>query len=406
MRILCVSAPLPGHLDWGGYLATARALVQRGHSVLWVTGVAARDMVAHAGVPVHVVEETGWRWPPPPPLQPHEVASAEEYRRLRRLRSLDQWLDPDRVAQATEELLEAARAFRPQLIAGEIFVPAAALAAEALDLPFVVVGWPALRTRLSSQAQEVETQARERLARLLARFGLPGRCWELQGPPAPLSPLLHLTYWSPSWYRGLPLLPQTAMVGGVPPPPRPLTAPELQGLAQDRPWVLVTLGTAFTQDPNFFVAAAQAVHRVGGIPLVALGMPMTAALARSVMARLPGEAVVVERVEFAQVLPRIAAAIHHGGAGTTHGLVVHGVPQVVVPHAADQARQAQGVVRTGVGLAFRPREVTVARLAQALAALLPDTSPFRERARRLQEEFAALGGVPRAATLLERLDAG
>ncbi len=404
MRILCVSAPLPGHLDWGGYLATARTLARRGHSVLWATGEAVQDRVAEAGVPVHVVEETGWRWPPPPPLQPEDVASAEEYRQLRMVRSLDQWLDPGRVAQATEELLEVAQAFRPQLVVGEIFVPAAALAAEALDLPFVVAGWPALRARLSPQAQMVETLARERLALLLRRFDLSGRYWELHGAPAPLSPLLHLTYWSPSWYRGLPLLPQTAMVGGVPPPPRPLTVPELQGLAKDRPWVLVTLGTAFPQDPNFFVAAAQAIHRVGGIPLVVLGVPVTAASAQSVVARLPEEAVAVERVEFAEVLPRLAAAIHHGGAGTTHGLVVHAVPQIVVPHAADQARQAQGVVRTGVGLAFRAREVTVARLVQALNRLLPGAAPVRERARRLQEEFAALGGVSRAASLLEALD--
>ncbi len=406
MRILCVSAPLPGHLDWGGYLATARALVQRGHSVLWVTGAAAREMVANAGVPVHVVEETGWRWPPPPPLRPEDVGSAEEYRRLRMVRSLDQWLDPGRVTRATEALLEAARSFRPQLVVGEIFVPAAALAAEILGLPFVVAGWPALRTRLSPQAQVVEALARERLATLLERFGLPGRYWELQGAPAPLSPFLHLTYWSPSWYRGLPLLPQTALVGGVPPPPRPLTTPELRELTGHRPWVLVTLGTAFTQDPHFFVAAAQAIHRVGGVPIVALGEPATAATARPVVARLPEGTVVVERVEFPEVLPRVAGAIHHGGAGTTHSLVVHGVPQIVVPHAADQARQAQGVMRTGVGLAFRPREVTVSRLVQALDALLPDTSPFRERARRLQEEFAALGGVPRAAALLEELDVG
>ena len=37
--------------------------------------------------------------------------------------------------------------------------------------------------------------------------------WE--GAPALLSPALHITYWSPGWYAGLELLPQTHHVGGL-----------------------------------------------------------------------------------------------------------------------------------------------------------------------------------------------
>ncbi|MEZ4555281.1 MAG: hypothetical protein R2851_10965 [Caldilineaceae bacterium] len=82
-------------------------------------------------------------------------------------------------------------------------------------------------------------------------------------------------------------------------------------------------------------------------------------------------------------------------------LVCHGVPQAVVPHAADQQRQAQGVARTEVGFHIAPAQATVDNLTQALAQLLPDRSPYRAQARQLQHEFAALGGVPRAAALLE-----
>jgi UDP:flavonoid glycosyltransferase YjiC (YdhE family) len=72
-----------------------------------------------------------------------------------------------------------------------------------------------------------------------------------------------------------------------------------------------------------------------------------------------------------------------------------------VPHAGDQARQAQGVARTGVGLHIPPAQVTVEVLAAGLAALLPDLSPYRAQAATLQAEFAALGGVPAAADILE-----
>ncbi len=101
------------------------------------------------------------------------------------------------------------------------------------------------------------------------------------------------------------------------------------------------------------------------------------------------------------ILPYTAAAIHHGGAGTTHALVVHAVPQVVVPHAADQHRQARAVAHTGAGFHMPPRRTTIDNLVNCLAALLPDLSVYRSHARTLQAEFDALGGVPAAATMLE-----
>jgi hypothetical protein len=97
MRILCVSAQLPGHLDWGGYLATAAELAQRGHSVLWASGIAVAERVNRAGLPFHGLLETGWRWPPPPPLTLDANADPLTIEQQRQIRSLDQWLEVNRV---------------------------------------------------------------------------------------------------------------------------------------------------------------------------------------------------------------------------------------------------------------------------------------------------------------------
>jgi UDP:flavonoid glycosyltransferase YjiC (YdhE family) len=180
----------------------------------------------------------------------------------------------------------------------------------------------------------------------------------------------------------------------LPPPDDPLW---------QTPWVLITLGTSFNVDPNFFVAAAHAADALGCVPLLALGAPLDAAWVRAMRPRLPARTRLQPHVNFGAVLPRMAAAIHHGGAGTTHALVLHALPQIVVPHAADQNRQAQGVLRSGVGHYLPPKEVTVARLVECLAEVLPDRSPLRANAVSLQAEFAALGGVPTAADLLEQL---
>lgn len=407
MRFLFVSAQLPGHLDWGGYLSTAVELINRGHEVLWATGMAMQPSLQARNVPGHVLSETGWRWPPPPPLTPGDVASPEEYRQQRMLRSLDQWLEVDRLRQATDELIELAQRFKPDLIGAEMFMAAGGIAAEVLDVPFAVIGWPALRTHLSDPAaQEVAGLARERVTTLLTHFDAAGINWQLDGPPALLSPHLHVTYWSPRWFSGLPLLPQNQTVGGIASAPQPWKSPWLNQLPMDQPWIFITLGTSFSQDANFFIAAAHAAAAVGGLPILAIGDQLTPSKMEELQTKLPKGTIVTARVEFGEVLPYAAAAIHHGGAGTTHALVTHAVPQIVVPHAADQSRQAEGVARSGVGYRIPPKQLTIPLLVRALQVMLPNNSVIRQNARALQVEFAALGGVPKAADVLEEVIGG
>jgi UDP:flavonoid glycosyltransferase YjiC (YdhE family) len=117
---------------------------------------------------------------------------------------------------------------------------------------------------------------------------------------------------------------------------------------------------------------------------------------------LPAETVIEQAIAFSTTLPNVAAAIHHGGAGVTHALVTHAVPQIIVPHAADQFHQAQGVARSGVGYYMAAPDVTVDKLTAALAQLLPDLSPVRAQAVALRAEFAALGGTAAAADQLEQ----
>lgn len=61
------------------------------------------------------------------------------------------------------------------------------------------------------------------------------------------------------------------------------------------------------------------------------------------------------------LFPRLAAAVHHGGAGTTVAAARAGVPQVIVPMFSDQFYWASRVVALGIG-------TTAAMEAGALAA--------------------------------------
>ncbi|MFG1796365.1 glycosyltransferase [Nocardia sp. NPDC049149] len=71
---------------------------------------------------------------------------------------------------------------------------------------------------------------------------------------------------------------------------------------------------------------------------------------------------------------RVAAVVHHGGAGTTTTATRAGAPQVVVPQIGDQPQWAARVAELGIGTAHDGPAPTVDSLSVALAtALTPQT---------------------------------
>ena len=56
-------------------------------------------------------------------------------------------------------------------------------------------------------------------------------------------------------------------------------------------------------------------------------------------------------VDHAKLFPRVAAVVHHGGAGTTTVPAKAGSPQLVVPHLYYQHYWASRVRRLGIGVA-------------------------------------------------------
>jgi vancomycin aglycone glucosyltransferase len=75
------------------------------------------------------------------------------------------------------------------------------------------------------------------------------------------------------------------------------------------------------------------------------------------------------------LFPRVAAIVHHGGAGTTTLAALGGAPQVVVPQMYDQHYSARRIGELGIGVAHAPGAPTGESLATALEeALRPDVA--------------------------------
>jgi vancomycin aglycone glucosyltransferase len=70
------------------------------------------------------------------------------------------------------------------------------------------------------------------------------------------------------------------------------------------------------------------------------------------------------------LFPRVAAVVHHGGAGTTLAAARAGVPQVIVPMFSDQPFWASRVRELGIGTSVPMAELTVDSLALRLREAL------------------------------------
>ena len=118
--------------------------------------------------------------------------------------------------------------------------------------------------------------------------------------------------------------------------------------------------------------------------------------------QLPGHVHVVKDVPHAWLFPRMAAVVHHGGAGTTAAGLRSGVPSIVTPVFGDQPFWGDRVARLGAGPPPIPqRKLTVEGLAAAIHTATTDAS-MRERAAALGERIRAEDGVREAVKAFER----
>jgi UDP:flavonoid glycosyltransferase YjiC (YdhE family) len=118
----------------------------------------------------------------------------------------------------------------------------------------------------------------------------------------------------------------------------------------------------------------------------------------------PDSVFVLDSVPFAWLFPRVAAVVHHGGAGTTAAGLRAGVPSVVIPFFADQPFWGRRVAELGVGPAPIPRrKLTVERLAQAIESALSDQA-MRQRAASLGSRIRAEDGVGCAVGIVRQIE--
>jgi sterol 3beta-glucosyltransferase len=171
-------------------------------------------------------------------------------------------------------------------------------------------------------------------------------------------------------------------------------------LADGPPPVYVGFGSMLFADRAVTVAATLgALERVGARAIISAGW---GGLTRE---DLPSTVFALEEAPHDWLFPRMAAIVHHGGAGTTGATLRAGKPSVVTPFIVDQF--AWGRLLAGHGLAPAPlphRTLTTEALAAALTQALSDVD-MRAKAAKTGERVRAEDGLAHAVAVIERAGA-
>ena len=324
------------------------------------------------------------------------------------------------VRQQFQASLEAARGY-DLIIAGGALQTAARSVAEALGIRYVYAAYcpaalpspdhppPKMRTRIRSQG----------LPRLVNRWlwKMDERSWDYffldavneQRQELGLDPVSHVARHVSTdtpWLAADPVLGPAG------------SCPSSMRVAQTGAWLLSDSSPLPDVVENFLAAGEPPVYfGFGSMVASSRAGPMLVEVARALGRRAIisqgwGELSFVEGrndcmsigdVNHEMLFGRVAAIVHHGGAGTTMAAARSGKPQVVVPHTYDQYYWARRVARLGIGVSGpQAKDLEADRLVDALRRCVePEVA---SAARTLALRIELYGARNAAERLMKELD--
>ena len=168
-------------------------------------------------------------------------------------------------------------------------------------------------------------------------------------------------------------------------------------ISAGKPPIFVGFGSMIRQDgDNLLDIARQVASELGVRVLLQRGWQGVKADS------VDDQVMVIDAAPHSWLFPRMAAVVHHGGAGTTAAGLRAGVPNVLVPHFADQFFWGDWMVKREVGPAAIPRgKLTASRLAQALRNAL--SARTRAHAAALGASIRQENGVANAVRVIKSM---
>jgi sterol 3beta-glucosyltransferase len=118
---------------------------------------------------------------------------------------------------------------------------------------------------------------------------------------------------------------------------------------------------------------------------------------------LPPGIIAIDQAPHSWLFPRMAAVVHHGGAGTTAAGLRAGRPSVVVPFFGDQPFWGRQIHDMGAGSTPIPRKkLTPSALSAAICQVMSSPS-IQQTAKDLGKKICQEDGIARAVRIIETM---
>jgi N-glycosyltransferase len=381
MHVLFTALPLPSHIRT--FIPLARTLIERGHTVTAAMHSDGHRYLTPFGVGVVAAgaDLTGFVGRPP-----GAGAGAGARATGQAPITLEAFAGP--VAEINSgAYIRVARQLKPDLIVREDTELGGYLAAEKLGIPHACLGACGAANTIGP------AWFHARIDEHRTRLSL---------PPDPAGAALYgrrfIDFLPPAFSFARYPIPNTRAFRLPLPEHRGESAPEwLRDLPDDRPIVLVTLGTL----------AQRAASRLLQRTCAALSeLPCTALVVTGKQAGIATPAAkhvhVIDYLPQPLVLPVCDLFVTHGGMNSMREALQTGVPMVVTPFSADQPHNARRAAELGVGVELDPRTATAAQIGEACSLVLADPA-CTARAKAAQRHMLALPDVESAVDDLETL---
>lgn len=162
--------------------------------------------------------------------------------------------------------------------------------------------------------------------------------------------------------------------------------------------VHVTQGTQNIDPDDLLRPAIDALADRDVLAVVATGVHGRDALPFAV----PANVRVAGFVPYAALLPRVDAMVTNGGWGGTLAALSHGIPLVIAGGDLDKPEVAARVAWAGAAVNLKTGTPSRGDVARGIDEVLGDPA-YRAAAKRIADQLRALGGAPKAASLIEAL---
>jgi UDP:flavonoid glycosyltransferase YjiC (YdhE family) len=284
-----------------------------------------------------------------------------------------------------DDLLRLASADPPDVIIRDPTDFAALIAAELLHVPVVTFGFS-----LYIGPWQWKGLVGPTIRELRARHNL--------APDPELSRLHPDLYLDcvPPWFQSTVRAPE-AIKADIRPFAPPTDVPPAAN--DDVPTIYLTMGTVYNRDPFLFrlLASALADEPVKVIATVGPDQDPD-----HILPAHPANFSVHRYIPQAEILPRVAAVVCHGGFSTILGALAHGLPVLAIPVASDQHANAERCRTLGAGVTLARAELSMEGVREGLRHVLHDRE-LRAAARHLRSLIAALPGPGDAAVRVRSL---